>query len=143
MACTTRRKHRCGTLIKATCVDYEGELPERLKDNCLSVEEIIEDIYADLDKIKKGISTEGLGTNCIKYGVTTPLSVLDVLKKHEEKICELTNGSTGSDMGNIDVQSWGLDTSCLATICDRPNIATMKDLLQSMINKICELNSRP
>lgn len=93
MGCQDKISDRCTTKTNAVCVKYEGTLhADTLLDveDCHNLEEVIEDINAELDDINTQIDITALGEACIEY---TPagdeLSVADVLLEHEAQICAL------------------------------------------------------
>ena len=65
----TKVKNRCGQLQYATCVKYEGNIPEwsDLYDerDCASVEETVEDLYNIAEQIKEDIDLTGLDNECL------------------------------------------------------------------------------
>lgn len=146
MGCGDKIKHTCGTRINSRCVSYDGYIPEDSDlngEDCITIEETTEDLYKTTDNITNSIDLSDLGDECIEYeeeeGIIT---VKEALKKHEEEICNLKNNIT-SGSGNtdccIDVNT--IDTSCLEDLCGT-GFSTPNDLIQTLIRKICELESR-
>lgn len=139
--CNQKIKYTCDGEKPAMCIRYEGEVNENSEytnDSCLSVEETTQDIYNQLEDI----NLSQLGDSCLEYvSEDGRLKVKNVLLKHEEKICELEEKIKileTTDICNKSIASCNLDLSCLDLLpCDTP-INTLGDLLQSMINKICE-----
>lgn len=134
-------KHTCtGNRNYATCIMYEGETNEHspLKDDCeLTIEETTQDIYNQLEEI----NLSELG-GCLEYVETEEgkIIVKNVLLKHEQEICDLKNRIDELENRQIcdfPISACGLDLDCLSLPCD-DSIATIKDLFQALINKVCE-----
>lgn len=89
--CRSKISQRCGPPTFAKCVTYEGILHQNTsldEDDCLNVEQVIEDISEELDKINDLLDMSSLGQNCIEY-CPGPLTLIDVLLKYEKILCEL------------------------------------------------------
>ena len=68
MACNENRiSNTCGKKTQAVCVEYQGELSENtlITDQCVNVEEVIEDIITLVDGIKEEIDLSGLTGGCL------------------------------------------------------------------------------
>ena len=136
--------HTCGTTNYATCISYETELPtfSELED-CVDLDQTTTELYSLVGEIKEETDLSELGDKCLEYVETDEgkIVVKNVLLKFEEKICELEEKITDletTDICNKSITSCNLDLSCLDLLpCDTP-INTLGDLLQAMINKICE-----
>lgn len=133
-------KQTCNGENYAICVKYEGTVNAQsslINDSCITIEETTQDIYNQLDTI----STEDLGELCLTYTMEGgKLLVKNVLKKYEEKICELENKLNtiyNTSFWNIPIQGSGIDLKCLTTPCNT-TIITVKDLVESLIGKVCE-----
>jgi hypothetical protein len=142
--CNNRVKQTCGSINYATCISYETELPTFSElGGCVSIEETTEELYNLVGEIKEEIDLSELGEKCLEYitDENNKVVVKNVLLKFEEKICELEEKVTEletTDICNKSITSCNLDLSCLDSLpCDTP-INTLGDLLQAMINKICE-----
>ena len=146
-------KHNCGVRTPSTCVFYDLELPEisklKVLEDCITIEETTDDIYNILDFIIDGIDTNELGKKCLEYKKTKNkyrpdkeiILVKDVLLKLEEAICELKDENSD----NCDVLDScfvdKLDFKCLIDPCNE-NINSLSQLLQIMINEICNLKQQ-
>lgn len=141
MSCTDKKKQRCPK-VYANCVSYESEVntDSALKnENCLTIEETTQDIYNQLGKIATVTDLSNLGNNCLTYPkVDNKYQLKDVLKKFEEKLCDLDTTDPSKECINInsDITSWGLNLECLEDACGE-QITTFKGLLQAIITKIC------
>ena len=139
--CNQKIKATCGVTNFATCIYYESTIntDSELDDNtCLTIEETTQDIYNQLENL----DLSALGDLCLSYTTVGGKNIVkNVLLKFEEKICELSekvNLLETTDICNKSITSCNLDLSCLDLLpCDTP-INTLGDLLQAMINKICE-----
>jgi hypothetical protein len=139
--CNQKIKATCGVTNFATCIYYENTIntDSELDDNtCLTIEETTQDIYNQLENL----DLSALGDLCLSYTTVGGKNIVkNVLLKFEEKICELSekvNLLETTDICNKSITSCNLDLSCLDLLpCDTP-INTLGDLLQAMINKICE-----
>jgi len=85
-------KQTCGSITFSKCTKYEGTLSEHSslsEDDCLDVEEVIEDLYSIIDGIKEEINLENLENTCITF--TEPKTVSSVIEQMYNKICEMQN----------------------------------------------------
>lgn len=147
-------KDTCGTKSYATCVFYEGDVSENsslVDETCVVVEEVIEDIYSLLGEIDTSTDVSDFGEDsCIEYEAEgDELTILDILTKHGEELCELkesveggdsnSSGSGGSGEGSATLESLNLDLDlrCLELDCDE--ISDLNQLFQALVNKVCEL----
>lgn len=145
--CKDNRKFNCGGLKQpAACVYYYGYFPKysKLDEDCATVEEIIEELYKNQEYILKSIDTSKLTDGCLTYPTTEiegedKILVVDVLQVMQEEICNLKENTSGGNCDCIDISD--LDMKCLA---DEPcyNPSNLNDILQAMIDKICELDTR-
>jgi len=138
----------CGEHHYAACTFYEGALPAfttLTAQDCYTIEEVIADIYQIETGIKDEIDLSGLLTNGITYTlVDGAIITKNALARHAELILSLQDQLTelleGTDE-TFDITAWKLDFGCIADNCDNPpNL--LKDLIQLMIIKICELETR-
>ena len=74
-----------------TCIVYSGVIPDwssLSKKEHVSVEDIVEDLYKEVVRLKTNLSFESLGSKCLQYTVSKNLlSVSDIAKMIENKIC--------------------------------------------------------
>lgn len=129
----------CGAIILSSCVSYEGETNELspLKDDCaLSVEEVLDDVYTQLEEI----NLSALGENCLDYILDddNKIIVKNVLLKYEEEICILKQQV--ADLQTValcetDITSCDFEWGTLTDACgDQPT--TFKAALQLIIDTI-------
>jgi hypothetical protein len=147
MGCCDNRKFSCGGLkTPAVCVYYRGYLPKysKLDKDCAVIEETTEELYKNQEFILKSIDTSKLKEDCIDYPTTEidgedKILVVDVLQALQDEICALKDNTGGSDCECIDVTK--LDLKCLE---DEPcaNPSSVTDVIQLMIDKICEIDNR-
>lgn len=143
MTCISKRKHNCGTNINATCVIYEGYLPEDselLDEGCVVIEETTEELYKMVEEIEDNIDLSDLGNSCIDYEEEEvgEIKVKEALVKFEEEICDIKDQleNLPSDTTGINVDN--IDTSCLVDPCGT-GLNSPDDILQAIITKLCEL----
>ena len=65
MTCYKKNKHACGTINYDTCIKVEATLPEfSLLEDCISLDEVIEEVYAFIGEIKEEIDVTGVTSSC-------------------------------------------------------------------------------
>lgn len=138
----TNLKYNCGDRRQnARCVLYEGYIPNYSKlidEDCITLEETTEELYKNQEEILKSIDTSKLGKECIDYSEfqeTNILKVNEALLTIEKEICNLKKNI------DDDNSSLELDFKCLVDPCNN-NITSLNQLLQIMIDKICNLEQR-
>ena len=142
MNCCNGRKNNCGVKTPAICVYYYGYLPEYsdLDKDCVVLEETTEELYKNQEFILKSIDTSKIQEDCIDYPRTddNKILVVDILQKLQDEICSIKE-NPDTPLSNIDLSN--IDMKCLE---DEPcyNADSLNNVLQTMIDKICELNSR-
>lgn len=85
-----KRKFQCGRKESSACVEYAGWLPkwsELNLEDCVTVEEVLEEQYKVLDKILTSIDVSSLGRGCVDYPSSTNRTVAMVLAAFEDLIC--------------------------------------------------------
>lgn len=138
MSCKGIKATCTGTKTWAVCTQYESSVnsDSSLDDStCLSIEETTQDIYDQLE----GMSTEGLGELCLTYTLSEgKLLVKNVLKKFEEKICELEEQIENLQNTALCDMPIGtcVDVSCLSDACNNP-ITTFGQLMQALVDNAC------
>lgn len=150
MACNNCGKatNMCGEKMFAPCVIVEGyEFPEfsgLSGEDCASLDIVIEDVYSILGDLQ--IDLSDFSSECLDLG--EEITVKSILTVHDEAICELKEDVENlQNICNIldkDISECTVDYSCLLGTdpCgDEITISTLNDLLQVMINKICELEN--
>jgi hypothetical protein len=84
-------KHTCGSIKGfATCIKYEKEVPqfsELFGNDCKDLEQVVEDLYNIVNKIKQDTDVTGLLNSCITF--TTPKINNSVIEQMYIKICEM------------------------------------------------------
>ena len=91
------KHNNCAESIDSNCIALEMEVPQWSGLNskqCVTLEDVIEDIYDVLTEIRKSIDLKDLGAyckECIDYGVEDreDLTVNRVLYALERKICSM------------------------------------------------------
>lgn len=134
--CDKNRKYNCYTKTQAICTMYKGYIPKysKLKDEeCVTVEETIEELYENQENILDSINLDNLGKDCLDYDYEDKLKVKDVLLEYEKQICTIKDQIGGSE------ENLELDFKCLVNPCGTLN--SLNDLLQILINEICNLKS--
>lgn len=112
--CKTQISDTCGPKTPLTCTEYDGILPtgsEYEADDCLTGQDIIEDIITILDEHTEQLDFSEFGC-CITYTASDPevgVTLQDVLSTHENLLCSLQESCQ-----NCSSQSE--DTEC--TDCD-------------------------
>lgn len=106
MKCNDRnkRKFQCGKKVSSACTEYAGWLPSwsdlKLED-CVTIEEAIEEIYHVLDDIRKAINVTDLGRGCIEYPASSSkLNVAMVLAAFEDRLCGNSRQKTNVFVNN-------------------------------------------
>lgn len=152
MGCKKKLTDTCGKKVNARCVDYEGNLHKNTKiEECdnPSIEDVVEDINLQVDKLSDSLDLSELGDKCITYTKEgEELQAKEAFLALEEKVCGIADfvglprpGCTGcqecSPIFDLDISCVNLDLGGLVDACgEQP--ATLKDLLQLMLNKINE-----
>lgn len=141
-------KHKCGIKTPATCVFYELELPEisklKILEDCISIEDTTDDTYSLIKSVFQSIDTKDLGEKCLTYETTKSsyeptkdvVLVNTVLLKFEDEICKIKEILSDSADDSLE-----LDFKCLVSPCET-TITSLKDLLQVLIDAVCELKEQ-
>lgn len=136
--CGSKTKHTCAEKNYATCIEYELEVPtfsNLTGQDCVSVEETIDDTYDILTGVKSEINLSELGQDCINYGIT-PKIVKNVLLRYEQEICDLkakVEVLETTAICNINI------TDCGLTLPDNPcggTFSTLGELLGYLLDNI-------
>lgn len=89
--CSNKIKHTCGGVYSfALCTKYEGNVSEHSslsEEDCLDVQQVIEDIYDITEDIYSKIDVSQITNNCISF--TEPKNISSVLKQVIDKLCSL------------------------------------------------------
>ena len=133
-------KHTCGERTYLICAEYEGNVntDSSLVDvNCKNGEEVIQDIYNQLDNL----DLSELGESCLDYisDESGKNLVKNVLLKFEEEICNLKEELKTVKNRPLCEMPLGdcVDTKCLVDACNE-NISTVGQLLQALVDINCE-----
>lgn len=132
-------KQTCGSSTYAACVEYEGTPNEvsPLLDNCaLSVEEVLGDIYNQLEEI----NLSELAESCLEYIETAEgkIVVKNVLLKFEEEICLLKEKILAletTDICDKNLTTCNLDFGNLVPECGG-SVTTLGDTLQLILDNL-------
>lgn len=140
-----KTKYGCN-LVQATCVEYQTELPTFSEiGECPSLDDTTKELYDLIGEIKTENDLSALGNLCLEYTTIGGKNIVkNVLLKFEQKICELEDEiDTLKTTATLDksLVGSGLDFKCLTTECS-DEISTYKELFQSMITKICALETQ-
>lgn len=146
MACGDRKKFSCGKKWYATCVFYEGYLPEYselLNEDCVTTFETTEELYKTQENILEEIDLSNLGNNCITYDFAADendIKVNEALYQFEHEICEL-KAEIGEKEGS-GFENCSLDYGDLLDPCNEvPNITNQCEFNQFVIDKLIELST--
>ena len=127
----------------ATCIITEltpNSQSSLIDSECLSQEQVNEDVYEQLENIQIQSDLSELGNLCLNYvEVGGKIFVKNVLLKMESEICllkeEVETLKTTTIFDKSLVGS-GLDLDCLTDACSN-EITTYGELLQALITKSC------
>lgn len=135
-------KTNCGKKQFATCVHYKSELPaySKLEKGCVVIEETTKELYENQENILQSIDTSKITKDCIDYPTTEvdgeeKILVISILQSLQDQICDMKEESSEDEALNLDFK-------CLTSPCGN-QIDSLKDLLQVLINEICELKNQP
>lgn len=82
-------KRNCSHVVPGACVPYEGDIPEwselSERRECVTVGEVLEDIYKTLTEIREAIDMRDLGNDCLS--VDGDKTVARILFALENKVC--------------------------------------------------------
>lgn len=103
--CRPKLSDTClGSRINLVCTDYDGILPEGSaydEDDCLTGQDIIEDIIIILDQHTEELDVKDFGC-CLEYEASDKekgLVIKDILSKHESAICHILETCCSEDKG--------------------------------------------
>jgi len=130
-------KHTCASRNFATCIDYENDINEDSSldvNSCISVDEALKDIYTQLE----GINLSQLGEGCLEYLLEdNKIKVKNVLKKFEDKICELNQKITELEtitICNTNIEDCNLNLYDLVDSCGQQP-STLAEVLQLLLDQ--------
>lgn len=129
----------CGGISPLMCTEYESNVnadSSLVNADCKNGEEVIQDIYNQLDNL----DLSALGELCLEYVQVSGKNIVkNVLLKFEEKICEYEERITELENRPLCEMPLGdcVDTKCLVDACSE-NISTVGQLLQALVDINCE-----
>ena len=151
MSCNNKISDRCVKKTTALCTTYEGTLAggsSLTESPCLNVQEVIEDINLQIDKIDFDINVSELVNDvCIDYPIIgDKVNVRSAVYTLNTRVKELMafvgmncDGSEISDcpaIFNHSISCLGLDFCTLTDACgEQPT--NLKEVLQLLINSAC------
>ena len=134
-------KYGCGDITYATCLKTEiipNTQSSLLEEECISQEQVNEDVYEQLENIQTQSDLSELGELCLTYTtVEGKILVKNALLKLEEEICSLkeeVETLKTTAVCNLLVTDCDFILGDLADTCDNPP-TTLKELLQILINQ--------
>jgi len=143
MACGDKRKNTCGRKHNSLCVQYDGYISEHSElndESCISIEETTEDLYHITDNIYSDIYLGNLSNSCINYDEDEyrNVKVNEAIVKHRDILCELLEKD--KEVNEINISDWNLNTDCLVIDGGCRNEYSLRDVIQSLIDKVCSIN---
>lgn len=134
-------KYGCGDITYATCLKTEvvpNSQSSLLEEECLSQEQVNEDVYEQLENIQTQSDLSELGELCLTYTtVEGKIFVKNALLKLEEEICTLkeeVETLKTTAICDMPISGCNLTLGALVDECgDTPQ--TFGDLLQILINQ--------
>lgn len=149
MTYNIKPKHTCGDRSSnARCVFYDLITPSfsKLSENdCTTVEETTSDLYSLVSWLRESVNVEGLDIKDLE--VQSVLDSYDNSKQRflvkdilSEIISQVDDIKKLTDLNDTD-SGLVLDLKCLGNSCGPP-ITSLKDLLQTLIDEICNLKNQ-
>ena len=150
MSCNDKISDRCVKKTNALCTNYEGTLSTQSQitaSPCLNVEEVIEDINVQIEKIASEIDVHLLGNDtCLTYpktdGVVTVQTSLLYLNTRIKELMTFVgmecDGSSSSDCPKVfkdNIACVGLNYGTLTSACGTQP-TNLKEVLQLILNTI-------
>ena len=142
-------KHTCGDRSSnARCVFYDLNIPSfsKLSDSeCVTVEETTSDLYNLVSWLRESINIENLDIRDLdlqsvldSYEPTKQrYLVKDVLEGIISQVDDIKKLAESNDTNS----GLELDFKCLVSSCGTP-ITSLKDLLQALIDEVCNLKNQ-
>lgn len=88
--CGGKQSNLCGSKVYAECTEVQTQPPSfssLYEDDCISAENVIEDVYELIGGIKEEIDVTGLINGCITF--TNPKTSSSVIAQMYAKLCAL------------------------------------------------------
>ena len=142
-------KHTCGDRSSnARCVFYDLNTPSFSKlsgSECTTIEETTSDLYNLVSWLRESVNVEGLDIKDLEIQSVQDsydnskqrLLVKDILS---EIISQVDDIKKLTDLNDTD-SGLVLDLKCLGNSCGPP-ITSLKDLLQALIDEVCNLKNQ-
>lgn len=149
--CKGKVSATCGKKHNAKCIDYEGTLHNNteLEDcGCFNLEDVVEDINAEIDDINEAIDVSGISSDCLTFetndeGVVVINEVVTKVVEKLDEFCTTLQEQAEGECPAIfeaDITCLNLDFACLTDPCGQ-QITTLKGLLQALIYNTCNNNA--
>ena len=142
--CKDKISYTCGKRTNARCVDYEGKLSEctELDAGCRihTVHEVLEDVGEQLTSHCNDLDMTKVEKDCLELDSAEP-KLPEVLTAVISKLCAIGEQVEGEchPVFTAPIACVGLDYGCLVDECGVEAAPTnLKELLQIMINQICQ-----
>ena len=130
----------CGRISPLMCTEYESNVnadSSLVNVNCKNGEELIQDIYNQLDNL----DLSALGKSCLTYVQEDNKNIVkNVLLKFEEEICNLKEELElvkNRQVCDIPITECLPSLDCLTDACDN-SITTLGEWMLAVQTKICE-----
>lgn len=113
MACNDKLNLTCGVIQSSVCISYDGDLPEYSELECPNAEEVLEEHYNLITRIREANDFSNLGNACLTYP-QGDLTAAEVALVFETKICELadTIATMQAAMNTMNQQIQDLENNC-------------------------------
>lgn len=134
-------KNTCGERLFATCVYYEGILPDFTtvpEANCYTLEEIVADVYQQFETIYDELEVDSLlgGLSLTYTLVDSKITVRQALKTFEEEIDTLkdkVDNAAKYQLCDLPIDGCGLNLGALEDACGN-QITNYGELFQALID---------
>ena len=142
-------KHTCGDRSSnARCVFYDLNTPSfsKLSENdCTTVDETTSDLYNLVSWLRESVNVEGLDIKDLEIQSVLDsydnskqrFLVKDILSEIISQVDDIKKLTESNDTNS----GLELDFKCLVNSCGTP-ITSLKDLLQTLIDEICNLKNQ-
>jgi len=149
MSCKEKLKYTCGRRENARCVFYEIALPDwssLLSEDCVTLEETTQELYKELSSMREFFDFDNLVEDCVSYVYedVDNQKLSEVINPITQELCALQDAfqSQGENsICNVSISDCNIDTACLDDEC-ATGLNTIGDLLQALIDKVCELEEQ-
>ena len=145
--CIKDNRGSCGTTLPSTCVGYTGGILTSFDMSSLPNNPNINDIFKSLDTLIKtintSINTTGYDKMCLGNNVSCEhLTIRQILDLITQQFCLLKSkvDVLQQKVDNIPNTIVSIDLSCLSDKC-APTDITIQNVLQELVNEICNLKN--